>query len=571
MNRANMSAGLSAAVACLAITVASCGGGGTASAPPNVVNSTALVAGAATLTIPNASSSTSASARRAQWVSPSTVSAGLRVNGGSAIYVDVSKTSSLCTVGATSRTCTIPTTAPVGNDAVTVSLYDQPNGGGNLMGTGSASQTVVLGTPFTINLTINPQVGTATNPVVTYPSGTSFVTGTAGTATVSFTLADPDGNTIPAGTTILPSLSASSSDANVTATVTAVGTVQLAYNGSSSVASSLTIKLAQQAGGSTTTGVLATAPVTVSSGSNAAFNGCTPGNAADPFSAIPGTYTFLSEGGSYSTSFSPTGGAWSAVTVNAGTAPSPSPSVTSAPTASPSQGPTSPPTLYWAGTYTVNGFTTLGIGSSPAPVNVSPTAGCVVITATVGSTGGVVAFPSFISGTNLVDTTVAGGSIISFAFVPPLSTTGGPFNATFTLSSGASGTATVTYAGQIGSTGLIMPAPSPSPTATSSIATITLTPNPGTLSASNPLLTETASSPVTNSPFVLQSITCKVSTVTGPLPYTFPGGSIQNGMLVNTQTLPFGGTPVPGDVCTGVVTQGSPIVAQGTVTVNVTP
>jgi len=199
--------------------------------------------GTLVIVINRGTATSSSSTRRAQFVSPSSSSVGITVNGGTPSYASVALGSSLCTTSGTTQTCSVPFGAPAGSDTIGLSFYDGVNGAGNLLGTG----TVTLGAPFSLTIPISPVVATVSNPVVTYPSGTSFAPGTAGTATLAFTLKDPDGNTIASASTpsFASALTLSSSDPNIAVAPTSwtgpSQAITLTYNGSTAVASSVTI------------------------------------------------------------------------------------------------------------------------------------------------------------------------------------------------------------------------------------------------------------------------------------------------------------------------------------------
>jgi len=171
----------------LAALVAACSGGGSgthATVPGSGAG--ASVAGKAVLTIPNR---TASSAKRTpKFVSASAVSVAVSINGGTPTYTDVSTSSTACTSSASGRTCTIPLNAPAGSDTFTFSLYDQANGAGNLLGTGSVSQTVG-NSAFTLAVSIGGVVASLviTVPVIDYGPTSVPVTATA---------KDADGNTI---------------------------------------------------------------------------------------------------------------------------------------------------------------------------------------------------------------------------------------------------------------------------------------------------------------------------------------------------------------------------------------
>jgi hypothetical protein len=450
MSAVRKSAWLGAGIASLAVTVAACGGGGGGTGSgvnPTTANANsggAMVQGVATLTIPNPSVP-STSVRRAQFVSPSAQSLAITINGAAPIYANVSASSSLCTAGSGGRTCTIPVSAPVGSDTVSLSLYDGANGTGNLLGGGAGKQVVVLGTSFTINAELSAQVASASNPVITYASGTSFSPGTAGTATVALTFADADGNTIPASAQFLNALPLTSSDPNVTISPTSYSgngaLIQLTYNGSTAVASTVTVAVGLP------TQPLATVPLAFGSSSTAV--GCSTVSLTNPSEMAFGNYTAIYQDGTTTgTTFTPTTGEWVAYVYAAAT-PTPAPTPTPVPTATPMPTPTPAPTAtptpttynFWSGTYSIPTYSTLSdITSMTTPI--SATSGCMYIATQSGNTSAeAFAFPSFTAVQNI--SVINAGTLSGFTISPALTTGNGPFNVTFTLSSGVTGTGTI--------------------------------------------------------------------------------------------------------------------------------
>lgn len=247
------------------VLCAGCGGGGSAakSLAPAAPAGPAT-AGSLTLVMA-AGGATASTARKPQFVSPSSSSVGVRVNGGTATFSDVSSSSPNCTTANNTRTCTIAVTAPAGTPTILVDLYDGPNGTGHNIAQGSATPTVTLGTPFTAPVTMAPVVAALTGGSVTYLSGTSFVKGTSGSATVTISSADADGTAIPSTATFAGGITLTSSDAHVTITPALWGSpsqaIHLAYDGSASVANTVTITFAN---GSTT---LIAIPLALSGGS----------------------------------------------------------------------------------------------------------------------------------------------------------------------------------------------------------------------------------------------------------------------------------------------------------------
>jgi hypothetical protein len=259
---------LSAGMLCLALGAAACGGGGSgtnaAGQAAPVMQLAATTTGSAVLFIPNPSASNAAGGRRAQFVSPSATSLSVSTNGGAATVVNVSSTSPLCTPVTGGRTCTIPLTSAPGVDTFTLNLYDGANGTGNLLGTGTGTTTATVGQPFGVTITLDPVVAAATNPVLTFATGSAFTVGIAGTATASFTLSDPDNNVITLAST--PSFSSAlqltSSDPHVTVAPASwtgpAQTVTLTYDGSAAVGATVNVLLKS---GSTTLATATTTPV----------------------------------------------------------------------------------------------------------------------------------------------------------------------------------------------------------------------------------------------------------------------------------------------------------------------
>ena len=194
-------------VMCGIVVLAGCSGGGStrASTPadaPLVALSTTFSCdrsspgptstGTLVIVINRAPATAGSSARRAQFVSPSSSSVGIAVNGGTPIFSDVSAVSPLCTTSGTTQTCSIPVAAPAGTDTIGLSFYDAANGTGNLLGTGSGTTTVTIGTPFTVTIPVSAVVAS-----VAFAITPNTVQGPApATATLTAIAKDADGNVI---------------------------------------------------------------------------------------------------------------------------------------------------------------------------------------------------------------------------------------------------------------------------------------------------------------------------------------------------------------------------------------
>lgn len=124
-------------------------------------------------------------ARRPRYVSVSTKSASITVAppGGAASAPVVVNCTSVCSG---------QIAAPAGSDTFAVKLYDAVSGTGNLLSTGTLTQTIVLDAANTVNVTFDGVVKTVS--VALAPG--SVTSGTAATVTVNFAARDADGNTI---------------------------------------------------------------------------------------------------------------------------------------------------------------------------------------------------------------------------------------------------------------------------------------------------------------------------------------------------------------------------------------
>ena len=124
---------------------------------------------------------TGAHARRVpNYVSASTKSATIAVGGATPTTVN-------CTA-----VCSGTVSAPVGSDTFTVNLYDASNGAGNLLSTGTLTQTIVAGQANTVNVTFN---GVVASLALSFASPT-VTPGTAGSVGVTVNALDADGNVI---------------------------------------------------------------------------------------------------------------------------------------------------------------------------------------------------------------------------------------------------------------------------------------------------------------------------------------------------------------------------------------
>jgi hypothetical protein len=98
---------------------------------------------------------------------------------------------------------TLTFSAPNGLDTFEIKTYDEQNGQGNVLSIADVTRTISGGTANVVSATLNGVVASL-GVAISYPSGTTaFQGGTAGTATVTVTAYDSDGNAIlePTGST----------------------------------------------------------------------------------------------------------------------------------------------------------------------------------------------------------------------------------------------------------------------------------------------------------------------------------------------------------------------------------
>jgi hypothetical protein len=170
------------------------------------------------------------------------------INSGTAQTFNVGATSSLCTTTNNVRTCSIPLTAPIGQDSMSVSLMGTVNSNSVLLGQGSNSLTVVAGTNFSLTVGINPMVAsvntTGSNPDV----ACCYTFGQSNSQSSSITFADASGANITGSGNVpnfIAPITLTSSDPSFTTTPTSLTTpgqtFLVNYNGSPNVAQTVTI------------------------------------------------------------------------------------------------------------------------------------------------------------------------------------------------------------------------------------------------------------------------------------------------------------------------------------------
>lgn len=133
-------------------------------------------------------------ARRPHYVSASTQSLAISLQGGATLGTfDVSSTSKLCATTSSGRTCTIGVNAPQGADTFTIKAYDEPDGSGNLLESGNVAQTVSSsGSSVNVSVQLNG-VPSKYAILIGNASGTG---GTPSSTTISLQAFDVDGHVI---------------------------------------------------------------------------------------------------------------------------------------------------------------------------------------------------------------------------------------------------------------------------------------------------------------------------------------------------------------------------------------
>jgi len=422
-----------------ALIVAGCGGGGGGSNPvaPGAQTAAGTAKGTATIVIPAGATTSSSTGRQAQFISASVASVKISMAGLADQIFALTTGSSNCTVTAGTRTCTISFTATAGQPSITVTLYDAANAGGNLLGSATTTTNVTAGQAFTVNLTIGGAIKT-----VTINLSNGFTMGTAGTATVTATAMDADGNPITGSGNFAQPLTLVNSD--TTGALTLSGTtiagptssVTLTYNGSASVSGTAMIN-----GSVPQSGVQVISASVFGTNSSPAPLSC-----GSPL-PVPGTYTSIFSFGTVS------GTTYTALLTNflstylietyTAASPTPSPSPTASPTTTPSPSPSSSatpgqPVYLYQGTYALTMSGSKGCATMVTTQDGSPLAEF-TSPPEQGSSGLMNALPNV---TVPYNATFGSTGNVSSMVVNNLGPTSG--NGTVTLANGDSGTITIT-------------------------------------------------------------------------------------------------------------------------------
>jgi hypothetical protein len=186
----------------LGILMAGCGGGGshsTSLAPLATATSTGAANATANfkLTIPNASA-TSAVGRKPAFVSPSTLSGTIQVNGGATTQLDLSLASPNCKTFSGGRACTISVPAPVGNDTFTIVLYSGAFTAGAHTGTALSGASNFAATVAEGSANVTTPLILGGIPATADVSASTLVSGQAITESLVVTAYDSSNNIIVA-------------------------------------------------------------------------------------------------------------------------------------------------------------------------------------------------------------------------------------------------------------------------------------------------------------------------------------------------------------------------------------
>ncbi len=217
-----------AAGVALSLALVGCGGsaGGVGNAAlPGAGSTRPMVDARLVITIPQRTA-TSAGSRAPAYVSPSTQSLTVQVDGGTPTAQNLTSGSPNCSVGGplSALTCTVPIAASAGSHTFTFTTYDGLGGTGNVLSTNAVTQTIVANQTNSIDVTL---AGVPASLQVLAVGSSTGITGSVGTglqlagvlsASFSVVPLDADGNIIigPGAPTIAASITGASTGLGAT-------------------------------------------------------------------------------------------------------------------------------------------------------------------------------------------------------------------------------------------------------------------------------------------------------------------------------------------------------------------
>ncbi len=216
-----------AASVALSLALVGCGGsaGGGSAALPGGGGTRPMVDARLVITVPQRAGASTGS-RAPAYVSPSTQSLTVQIDGGTPTAQNLTPGSPNCSVGGplSALTCTVPIVATPGSHTFTFVTYDGLGGTGNLLSTNAVTQTIVANQTNSINVTLAGVPTSLQVNALGSPAGISgnVITGlqVAGvfSGPISVVALDADGNIIigPGAPTIAASITGASAGSGIT-------------------------------------------------------------------------------------------------------------------------------------------------------------------------------------------------------------------------------------------------------------------------------------------------------------------------------------------------------------------
>jgi streptogramin lyase len=270
-----------------ALALTACGGGGGgATAPtiaqpvtPTVIHTSSPISGATAQVVFHIDAptiATASTARRPAFVSPSTASVTIALQGQATplATVNITPSSPGCATTSSGTQCSITVAAPVGTDTFVVTTWSGAGGSGSQLSSATTVATVVQNATNTVSMTLGGVVASATVLLGT----TSVAVGTASSIAVNVVAYDAGGNIIIGPGNYTTPITVTDSDASgatslaivgqssgTSVSVTAPGTsVTLAYTGGTLQAATITPSVGGVHGTAATFTPTGTATVTFS-------------------------------------------------------------------------------------------------------------------------------------------------------------------------------------------------------------------------------------------------------------------------------------------------------------------